>query len=460
LADFGRHDSESPGRKAGPWLLLASGEVLAVGLWATEARAHLGIYLALCTAGSLLALYAARSLSGSSPAFLLLCAGLFRATLVFRPPALSDDTARYLWDARVAQAGISPYAYAPADPAVSGIAPGLAARVPHADVRTVYPPVAQAVFRAGSLLPNRALSIQVLFGLADLAIVPLILALGGRGAGFAAALYAFHPLAICESAGEGHLDSLGVALLLASLVYLARNERIRAGAAFALSVLTKYVSAFAALPLVRRGGSRWAASGLAVASSVWVAWVRGGVMPVGGLPDYASRWEFNSFAYPALTQVFQKLDVPALAKDAFLHTKERLGHPAWMQPLFPFFYAGFFARAALALALAIVLVVVALRVRDTEAAVFASLGALMLASPTLHPWYLLWVLPFAARRKEPAFLYLSFAVPLSYALLYPVPWMPVSLARFLEYGPFLFLLIGTLVRSAARRKAEELGAVA
>jgi hypothetical protein len=424
-----------------------------------DARTHLAIYLALWAAGSLLALSAARSLSGSSPAFLLLCGGLFRATLLLRAPDLSDDVARYAWDARVAQAGISPYAYAPADPAVSGLAPGLG-KLPHADVRTVYPPVAQAVFRAADAIGRGPVPFQLVFGLADLSIVALILALGGPSAGFAAALYAFHPLAIIESAGEGHLDSLGVALLLASLVFLKRERPARAGVALALSVLAKYVSAFAAIPILRRGRLPAAAAGLAVGATIWLASIRGGVPPIGGLWDYARRWDFNSLGYRALTRVFEWLNLPEQAKGAFSSLKSALGHPDWMQAVFPYFYAEFFARAALCVALCAVLLIVGWRVRDTETAVFASLAALLLASPTLQPWYLLWILPFAARRREPAFLYLSFAVALSYALLYPVPWLPAGLVRFLEYGPFLLLLAGTLLRAAARMRSAEPAAAA
>ncbi len=77
---------------------------------------------------------------------------------------------------------------------------------------------------------------------------------------------------------------------------------------------------------------------------------------------------------------------------------------------------------------------------DTERAVYASLAVLLLASPTLHPWYLLWVLPFAARRRDPAFLYLSFAVALSYALVHPVAWLPRALVYAFEYVPFALLL--------------------
>jgi hypothetical protein len=304
------------------------------------------------------------------------------------------------------------------------------------------------------MLGGGALPLKILFAAADLSIVALLLALGGPGAGFAAALYAFHPLPILESAGQGHLDALGVALLLASLVYLVRARPARAGVAFALAVLTKYVSAVAAIPLLRRGRARVALSALVAGASLWLCAVRGGVSPLGGLPDYASRWEFNSIAYPALTGFFERTGAPEHAKNAFLVLKERLGHPPWTQSLFPFFYAGLFARATLAVALAATLVAIGWSVAETEGAIFASLAALLLASPTLHPWYVLWVLPFAARRREAAFLYLSFAVPLSYALLYPVAWLTPPLVLLLEYGPFAVLLIRTLLRRSPPIRAE------
>jgi hypothetical protein len=136
-----------------------------------------------------------------------------------------------------------------------------------------------------------------------------------------------------------------------------------------------------------------------------------------------------------------------VAKGLFLGAKRGLGDPAWMESLFPFFYSGFFARAALAVLLAAVLGWIAWKIREPETAVFASIGALLLASPTLHPWYLLWVLPFAARGREPAFLYLSFVAPLAYALLYPVPWLPAPAVRVLEYAPFAFLLGPALRRT-------------
>src|SRR5439155_24445470 len=46
-------------------------------------------------------------------------AALFRLSILFTAPYLSDDIYRYIWDGRVQAAGINPYRYIPADPALA-----------------------------------------------------------------------------------------------------------------------------------------------------------------------------------------------------------------------------------------------------------------------------------------------------------------------------------------------------
>ncbi|HEY7113435.1 MAG TPA: glycosyltransferase 87 family protein [Thermoanaerobaculia bacterium] len=442
-----RHPRAFSARGATPWILVAAAEAAYLGLAALpDARAKLPAYLALAAAAGIVSLLAATILSGSRPAFLILAAVVFRATLLTRPPDLSDDQQRYLWDARVCAAGISPFAHAPEDPAVARLAPEASARLPHRDLPTIYPPVAQTAFLVGSGGGRHPIALKALFAAADVAIVWLLARLG---AGFGAALYAFHPLPVLETAGQGHLDSLGVALLLTSLVLLAGRRAVLSGLAFALSVLTKYVPAGAILPVLRRGGARWAVAAAFAATAVWAAWSRGGVSPAGSLGAYATRWEFNSVLYRGALSLVRATDLPARAKAEFLEWKARHGHPAWTARIFPYFYDGFFARALLGVLLAALLVGIAARVADARMAVFASLAALLLFSPTLHPWYLLWVLPFAAWKREPAFLYLSFAVPLAYGILYPIPGVAPGALLAAEYVPFGILLAFTLCRTAA-----------
>lgn len=423
-------------------------------LAAPDPRGHLALYFALVLAGAMTSLLAAGILSASSPRFVLLCGALLRATLLLRAPALSDDAFRYVWDGRIGARGISPYAFAPGDPAVSQGDPDLNRRVAHRDVLSVYPPVAQAAFRVfggrGSVLAWKAFAAA-----ADLSVVALLSGAGGPSAGFAAALYAFHPLPVTESAGEGHVDSLGVALLLACVAHLAHRRRAISGVAFAMSALTKYVPLAAVIPLLRRGRCKFLAGAAVVAVALWLAASRPGASPLGGLGQYATRWDFNSPAYAAASLLMDATRLPEAAKDVLVDLKERWRDPPWTQAVFPYFYSGFFARVLLAALLGAVLLLIPMRVRELEPAVFASLAALLLLSPTLYPWYLLWILPFAARRRNPAFLFLSFAAPLSYALLYPLPGVSQGLVYALEFVPFALLLALTVFRPSARLKTAD-----
>jgi hypothetical protein len=451
--DLDVHSGPRVGARPRPWLLFAAGEAIFFGiLLLPDARRHLAAYLLLFLAGSLLSLFAARSLSGSRGRVLLFCAAAFRLTLFFRAPDLSEDVFRYLWDGRVAAAGTSPYAFAPAD-APEDLFPDLLRRLAYPEYRTVYPPVAQAAFRVAASVPGSGvLATKALFALADVAVVALLLSSGGAGARFGAALYAFHPLPVTEVAGQGHVDSLGVALLLASVVYVSRRRPVVGGIAFAAAALVKYVPLAATLPLLRRGKVWFAGAALVAGAVAWSLAARGGVSPAVGLPPYATRWEFNSVLYPAVAAAVDASELPQRAKTAYIRWKDVREERPWMQEVFPYFYTAFFARAILGIALAAALLAIAAAVEGVEAAVFASLAALLLASPTLHPWYLLWVLPFAAKRREPAFLYLATAAPLAYGLLYPLAGLTPFAIRLAEYGPFAVLLAPSLFKAAVRRR--------
>src|SRR5512135_2145655 len=78
---------------------------------------------------------------------------LFRLTLIPHAVVGSDDIYRYLWDGKVANSGINPFLYLPTDPRLSHLATAdLPAKVNHPDMRTPYPPTAQALFLVSSKL--------------------------------------------------------------------------------------------------------------------------------------------------------------------------------------------------------------------------------------------------------------------------------------------------------------------
>lgn len=402
---------------------------------APDYRANLLPFFVLMFAAALLALLFARC---ASPRAALLWGTLFRATLLLRTPDLSEDLYRYAWDGHLSASSVSPYALAPDDPRLAPLRNADWEASAHRDALSVYPPAAQAVFRLGALTGRPRLALKLLFAGADLAIVALLARFDGGA--FASALYAAFPLPIFESAGMGHVDGLGIALLLAALLFLLRGRRARSGVALALSVMVKYFALFAVLPLARRGKALFVVPCAVAAAALWLWGSAGGATPAAGLSNFATRWSGNSVVYPAVEAGVEQLRLAPRAKQAFARWKSSRPAEPWMEKLWPFFYPELVARLILAAALGVGLVWIAGRGRDPVSAAGASLALFLLVSPVLHPWYALWVLPFAALRRDAAFLYLCAAVPFGYAVLYPVALFTPRVALALEYGPFAVLL--------------------
>src|SRR2546426_1894795 len=78
----------------------------------------------------------------------LVLAGIFRLSIVFAPPYLSDDIYRYIWDGRVQAAGINPYRYVPSDEALKNLRDEeIYSKINHRDsAQTIYPPVAEVIY--------------------------------------------------------------------------------------------------------------------------------------------------------------------------------------------------------------------------------------------------------------------------------------------------------------------------
>src|SRR5690606_15900959 len=73
------------------------------------------------------------------------------------------------------------------------------------------------------------------------------------------------------------------------------------------------------------------------------------------------------------------------------------------------------------------------------------MGMLLLFSPTLHPWYLLWALPFAAMTNSRPWLLLTGTTLITYAVYGRAhatgQWMEIPWLRLPEYLPPLFLYL-------------------
>ncbi|HTO95341.1 MAG TPA: hypothetical protein VMM80_13200, partial [Bacteroidota bacterium] len=109
----------------------------------------------------------------------LLFGVLFRLSLVPHAVIGSDDIYRYLWDGRVAAAGINPYAYTPTDPHLAPLATAdLPSSVNHPELKSVYPALAQGLFLLSHVLFGDSVAgMKLLLVLADCVTLLLLRAL-------------------------------------------------------------------------------------------------------------------------------------------------------------------------------------------------------------------------------------------------------------------------------------------
>ncbi len=457
-------------------LLICSTALLGVYDLAGHPFATLILLLAFVTCF----LFSAWTLRSSVPPVgaLLAVAVVLRLSLLLLPPTLSDDVYRYIWDGRVASQGINPYRHAPDSSRVAPLRDELWEKVAHRDVETVYPPLAILFFSIASLFRDPVLAWKSLLVVVDLTTCVLLLRLAdlwkvprGRAIG-----YLWNPLVAIEVAGMGHVDALGVLPLVAGALALsagrdhasdARRESspsarvlgtLVAAFAVSLSVLAKLVP-LVLLPLWAKLSGRpvvFLASALGVLGIVGlpVLWHTGGVP--AGLVTYGVSWEFNGPLYEPLWRLLEVTRADDLIK-ASIRLAEKLSGAEYGGRLYEWVYPRLLAKVLLG-ALLVGVVIVSIRRRlDLGSGSLTVLGAVILTSATVYPWYVLWLVPFAALTGRFSWLVLSGTITLAYIpqlLGVPLfPWVYV-----IVWGPFwVFALVShrsRLLAAAALRVSD------
>jgi alpha-1,6-mannosyltransferase len=364
---------------------------------------------------------------------------LFRASLLASPVVLSSDVYRYLWDGRVQWAGISPYRY---PPAAAELAP-LRDETIHPNINrpgkpTVYPPGAQVAFALVALVSPDSLPGWRVFLMASEAVTTgLLLALLRRAGETPATVivYAWSPLVVFEGVQAGHVDLAVIPLVLTALLLRQGGSSVRAGIALGAAVLMKLYPLVLLAAWWRRRDWRFPA---AVAGTVALGYVPHaatvGLGALGFLPEYLGRAEDHNIGLRALlTYPFGLTGEVARAVSMVLLFGLMAGVVAWIGRANRGNTAGLTCAGALAVA-----------------------AYLVLVPTSMHPWYVLWIVPFLCFRRWPAWLYFSGAVTLSYMSYVvepaPLPWW----AWLAEYGPLYGLLLHSAWRAYAQRAATAL----
>ncbi len=429
----------------------------------------IGVTAVIASLLTLVLFFGERRCISWSPTLILTIAAAARLLFLFRAPELSDDIYRYLWDGLTLLSGKNPYAAAPAllQPAGENLS-GLQQLVNHAELVTIYPPAAQLVFAAGALCGGSIVGLKLLLILLDLASCLLIMRLlaAFRQPVWLAVLYAWQPVAVLEVGASGHIDSAGIFFFLASLSLMigrtspatqntlvsagdqpvARRKDyprlILAGGAFSCAVLVKLLPLIflpGILLVLRRRSLSFLLGAFFAGIALLLPFLPDLTNALGTLQTYALHWEFAGFTFRTLRQASGS------------------GESARV------ILAALFLVAAGCRYTLLAVQQQRLSLRENYTALRAALQAcsevtfcFLLLTPTLHPWYALYLaafLPFAAGAAR---LVLCWSVFLGYQVLLPYTilgqWQEDDLtAALVSLAPITAFLAVTLLRRRERR---------
>ena len=106
---------------------------------------------------------------------ILFFAVVFRVTLLFSPPTLSDDVFRYVWDGSIQNHGINPYLYPPEGSDISAFRDQFWTSINNKHIPTIYPPLLQILFRVADLTSHTPMAMKVLFMVCDIGVISIVL---------------------------------------------------------------------------------------------------------------------------------------------------------------------------------------------------------------------------------------------------------------------------------------------
>jgi hypothetical protein len=357
----------------------------------------------------------------------------FRVFLVPTDPVvLSNDMYRYIWDGRVQQNGINPYLYPPSSKQLESLRDDkIFPHINRKDYPTIYPAGAQIFFRVShALVGDRIFGFKGLMVFFDMATVLVLLALL-RFYGFEAArifIYAWNPLVIFEIGYSGHLEGLMVFFMVLAFYLSAKKKKTLAVITLAFSCATKLYPALM-LPTLLNRGERIKGTAIFLCSLLvlYLPFLNAGKKITGFLPIYLKNpyESFNLGLKYLVMRLFPGWDYLVISK-IFILILTATG-------IFFFF-----------------------KEKSKEQHLYYAyvlIGLLIILMPaSLHPWYVVMLIPFLVFFPSGAWLMFTGTVALSYLKYATQAGIMSDKVLFMEYLPlFTFLPAGYILKKYAHQ---------
>jgi hypothetical protein len=230
-----------------------------------------------------------------------------------------------------------------------------------------------------------------------------------------------------EFAGSGHLDSAGIFFMMLAFYLFTKKRSWSSAFALALSFLIKFIPLiFLPFLLIRRKAFHLYIF-FFTAVLFYLPFLDAGRKLFESLLAYSEHWVFNASLYDLIL---------------------------WLG-VSPFRARGISLMLLIMTVAALFVGYIQIKRDAREASIycvgFITLGSFLLLTPTLHPWYLCWMVPFLVIFPNRAWIYLTGSVFLSYFVLKGYvetgAWKENLMVKLVEYLPCYALLIYDAARS-------------
>lgn len=389
--------------------------------------------------------------------FILFMGLIVRLLFLFHSPQLSDDIYRYVFDGNMILMGNNPYSIPPSLFETNNQELLLLKKsINHSNLITIYPPAAQLTFSLGALLGG-VIGMKLLLIILDIfscffiikILKKLKLPLSN------AVLYAWHPLPVIEIASSGHIEGATIFFTIFTIFVLVLTKNSKEifilnfsipqwfigfflGIVFSMAVLSKWV------PLIFTPGIiilldfkniKYILTGFIISSSaLFIFFYPDVVNSFDTLVIYAANWEFSGFIFRTLR---------------YLTNSGKIAR---------FIIASLFISSIIIIYLPYITKskdTSVIKPRKVFRSFYLTSMVFIFLTPTLHPWYLLYLIAFLPFNPEPAGIVFSWSIFLSYrvVMVYALTgeWSEDNLLPFLIFiGPCAVFMAKFLTRVSIR----------
>jgi alpha-1,6-mannosyltransferase len=315
---------------------------------------------------------------------------VFRIVLICSQPRLSDDMYRYVWEGRTQSeaSGFSPYLVPPDAPELSHLRDEVVwPLINRKSSVTVYPPGAEMVFAAlWRIWPDNVHWFQIAMTAGDLLagalLVLLLRALGQPPQ--RVLIYLWSPLVIFEIAHSAHVDGLILPFLVGAWLMRVRGRDGWTGALLGAATALKLypIVLLPALWRPRNEAGRRRPTWLmlltcaAVIALAYAPYLLQGALSAGYLPAYFDETGNMSLAFPIIEITRWLGGQPERVANGVL--------------------------AAVMLVISLILMIrPAVNAKQALQRCLWPIGAFLVLTQLLHPWYVLWLVPLVALFLQP-----------------------------------------------------------